>query len=161
MITFIRLINISINVALKSLYSVSVIPHWGVYTERSHPDALLRELSAGRSFRVWSVQKIAPLKGMPFLEFLTSGSHRCVEERSGHFGPMQSCMWSRVVHWTGHGSVLSVFLSIHSSFPCHFHKCWSLFCTPTQLQCGHPENPVCDTFIQLDLIRFFRYMMQK
>lgn len=65
MITFIRLINISINVALKSLYSVSVIPHWGIYTERSHPDALLRELSAGRSFRVWSVQKIAPLKACP------------------------------------------------------------------------------------------------
>lgn len=159
MITFIRSISISINVVLKPLLIASVIPHWGIYTKRRHPDTLSRELC-------WQVLQALPQYRRLF------HSRACPSWISPHLAPIDAwrkgqatlAQWRDVCDPELHtglsmASVLTVCLSTNSSFSCHFHKYWSLFCTPTQLQSGLPENPVCEMFIQIDLISFLRYVM--
>lgn len=128
MITFIRLINLPINVALKYLYSLSLIPCWNGHWEETLRPRFKGAFVAGSSFRV-----DLSVEGCFTQEHPLSG----VTHTGGPFdawsgGPMQSFMWARVLLCTGHSfDPLSCPISL--GFPLHSHRCWSLLHTHSAL----------------------------
>lgn len=150
MITFFGLINLPINVALKYLYSLSLIPRWGGHREEPLRPRFKGAFVTGSSFRVG-----LSVEGCFTQEHALPGvTHIWVPLMDGVKVRCRALCGPEFYIGLATALILTVVLSVLAS---HFTPTGAdFFCTPTLPWCGLTENLICDTFIGLGLTRFLK-----